>query len=298
VLDHTQFLTSIPAETRERLTKRRNIPALVHAAGHFGLILALVVWIALGWPGWVFAVPLLGIALAFLFTLQHECTHQTPFRTRRLNEIAGHVTGLILIQPFFWFRAFHMAHHRHTNDPENDPELAEPNPQTGSDIVWHLIGVGYWRAKVAVLLGNAIGPRDATYITPRQRARIRWEARMMLVLYGVAGGLAGPTLLWVWLIPLALGFPVLRLYLLAEHALCPPVANMFENTRTTFTHRAIRWLSWNMPYHAEHHAWPAVPYHALPDLHTLAHPHLRSTSDGYSAFAGEYLAHVQDQTVR
>ena len=121
---------------------------------------------------------------------------------------------------------------------------------------------------------------------------------MMLAFYAVAGWIAGTTLLWVWLLPLALGFPVLRLYLLAEHALCPPVANMFENTRTTFTHRAIRWLSWNMPYHAEHHAWPAVPYHALADLHALAHPHLRSTSDGYSAFAGEYLAHVQDQPVR
>ena len=24
---------------------------------------------------------------------------------------------------------------------------------------------------------------------------------------------------------------------------------------------------WNMPYHAEHHAYPSVPFHALPQLH-------------------------------
>ena len=92
------------------------------------------------------------------------------------------------------------------------------------------------------------------------------------------------------LAPLVVGFPFLRLYLLAEHGLCPSVANMFENSRTTFTNRPMRWLSWNMPYHAEHHAWPAVPYHALPALHAMTQPHLVRTSDGYTRFTRDYIA--------
>jgi fatty acid desaturase len=39
-----------------------------------------------------------------------------------------------------------------------------------------------------------------------------------------------------------------------------------------------------MPYHAEHHAYPAVPFHALPALHTELREELRNRDLGYSAF--------------
>ena len=87
---------------------------------------------------------------------------------------------------------------------------------------------------------------------------------------------------------MVLGQPMLRLYLMAEHGRCPPVANMLENTRTTFTNRLVRWIAWNMPYHAEHHAWPTVPFHKLPSLHRLTRPHLKKTSDGYISFHREF----------
>ena len=67
------------------------------------------------------------------------------------------------------------------------------------------------------------------------------------------------------MLPVLLGQPALRLYLLAEHGDCPRVANMFENTRTTFTTAMMRFLAWNMPYHVEHHVYPQVPFYRLPD---------------------------------
>ena len=98
-----------------------------------------------------------------------------------------------------------------------------------------------------------------------------------------------PLVLWVWLLPVLLGQPVLRLYLLAEHGDCPRVANMFANTRTTFTNRLVRILAWNMPYHVEHHVWPAVPFHRLPEVHRLMRDQLQVTAEGYAAFTREYL---------
>ena len=97
-------------------------------------------------------------------------------------------------------------------------------------------------------------------------------------------------LVWLWLLPLALGQPFLRLFLLAEHGRCPAVADMFANSRTTFTGWLIRKLAWNMPYHAEHHAYPTVPFHRLPDLHRLTKPHLRETERGYLRFHRRYWA--------
>jgi fatty acid desaturase len=45
----------------------------------------------------------------------------------------------------------------------------------------------------------------------------------------------------------------------------------------------VRALAWNMPYHAEHHAYPAVPFHRLPEVNRAIAPRLKSTSPGYIA---------------
>lgn len=34
-------------------------------------------------------------------------------------------------------------------------------------------------------------------------------------------------------------------------------------------HRFVNWWMWNMPYHAEHHGRPAVPFHQFPRLNAL-----------------------------
>ena len=70
----------------------------------------------------------------------------------------------------------------------------------------------------------------------------------------------------------------------------PRVANMFQNTRTVFTTALVRFLAWNMPYHVEHHVYPAVPFHQLPALHRLMRDELRVTAAGYAAFTKGYLA--------
>ncbi|MEM0949049.1 MAG: fatty acid desaturase [Pseudomonadota bacterium] len=297
-MDHKTFLSSITPRERARLTETADGPGLRHLAGHAGAIAVLAVWVGLDLPFWPLAILPLGIALAFLFTLQHECTHRTPFRTPWLNEALGHLTGLILFQPFEWFRAFHMAHHRHTNDPEHDPELeGSKKPETWRAFVWYLAGADYWRAKLRTLLVNAGGGDDAEYISGRARPRIQREAVAMLAVYVFLAAftvLVSPILFWLWLLPLLVGFPVLRLYLLAEHGRCPAVADMFDNTRTTLTNRTVRFLAWNMPYHAEHHAWPTVPFHRLPALHEIATPHLKRVSDGYLRFSKETWADLQD----
>jgi fatty acid desaturase len=143
-----------------------------------------------------------------------------------------------------------------------------------------------------LILQLARGTVQARYLPAKALPRMKREARAMLALYALAAlSLAfTPALLWLWLIPVLLGQPFLRLYLLAEHGDCPFVANMLENTRTTFTNRIVRFVAWNMPYHVEHHAYPAVPFHQLPALHDQIRRHLKVTSNGYARFTRAYLA--------
>lgn len=288
---HNDVLARLTAEEKRALTRRSDLAGLTHLALHLGLLTASSLWIGFALPLWPLLLPVQGILLVFLFTLQHECTHKSPFQSPWLNEVVGHTIGALLLNPFIWFRYFHLAHHRFTNDPARDPELlAGAKPETWRAYIWYVSGPPYWIQMARQIVTSAMGRADAPYLPTRTLPRIAHEARLLLALYSLAGLslLATPLLFWLWILPVLIGQPVLRLYLLAEHGRCKHVANMLWNTRTTFTNRAVRFLAWNMPYHIEHHSFPAVPFHQLPALHRHMRDELGVTAPGYTAFTREF----------
>ena len=129
-IDHKIFLARIPPKTRQLLLGRSDRAGLVHLGLHWGATALVSVPIYTQVPFWWALLPVQGILIIFNFTLLHECTHQSPFRSLWLNEAVGWITGAAVGLPFIWFRYFHLAHHRFTNDPARDPELAGcPRPQ-------------------------------------------------------------------------------------------------------------------------------------------------------------------------
>lgn len=291
-MDHTAFIKTLAPETRAAFNQPSNAAGLRHLALHLGLIALAGTAIALRIPLWWLLLPVQGVLLVFLFTLEHECTHNTPFKSRWLNTLAGHASGLVLLLPFTWFRYFHLAHHKFTNDPARDPELAHPPIQSRTQWLRHISGLPYWAAQIRLIFRLARGADSAPYLPSGAKPRMQAEALIMLALYTLtlASLIFTPLLFWVWILPALIGQPALRLYLLAEHGDCPQVANMLLNTRTTFTTRIMRFLAWNMPYHAEHHTLPQVPFYQLPRLHRLMRNHLGTTANGYGEFTRAYLA--------
>jgi fatty acid desaturase len=294
--DHKAFLASLPADTRADLQMRSDRAGLIHLALHWGLIAfcGTLIWQRI--PYWGVLIPIQGVLLVFNFTLAHECTHQTPFRSVRLNEVIGRLACLPIFLPFLWFRYFHMAHHRFTNDPLRDPELAgAPKPDTRWAYLREMSGIPLWISQITGFLKVAFGRDPGDYVPRTARKRVKLEARITIIFYVVTfvfSSIHRVDLVSIWLLPVLVGQPVLRLYLLAEHGRCPMVADMLVNSRTTFTNWIVRFLAWNMPYHAEHHTFPNVPFHKLPDLHRLAHRHLGTTSPGYAAFHRAYLGEI------
>ncbi len=112
------------------LTGRRNGPGLFRLAVHGGAIAGLGALILAGVPWWPLLLLPQGILIVFLFTLLHECVHETAFATPWLNRAVAAIAGFLVMVPATWFRYFHFAHHRHTHDPDNDPELMSPKPET------------------------------------------------------------------------------------------------------------------------------------------------------------------------
>ena len=287
-IDHRAIIASLSAGDRALLTGLTNRDGIFRAAFHFGAILlfgaAILTRVAL----WPLLLPLQGILIIFLFTAMHETIHGTAFRSAWLNRAVSTTSGFLIFIPPVWFRYFHFAHHRHTHDPDNDPELMSRKPETVAQYVLYLSGLPLWTGMVKVIAANALGIADERYVPEKGKAKVRLEARITVAAHAALAvasiALWSPALLWVWILPIVLGQPFLRAYLLAEHARCPHVANMLENTRTTFTTALVRLIAWNMPFHAEHHAYPAVPFHKLPRFHAVVAAHLRSTERGYISF--------------
>jgi len=291
-MNHREFLQSLTPEQRKQLTEKSDTKGLIHLAQHWGLILIGVSLIIAEVPMWPFLMLPLGILLVFQFTLLHETIHFTPFRTRWINKVVATLCGYLLFLPPTWFRYFHLEHHRHTHVPGKDPELASPKPRTKREYWIHLSGLPLWKSAFKTLWINASGKCEDAYVPSDGRSLVQKEARQMIGVYSVLFVtsllLGSAELLYIWLIPIVLGQPFLRIYLLAEHAGCPHSDNMFINTRTTYTNAVIRWLAWNMPFHAEHHSYAAVPFYRLPDLHKMIAEHLQSTEQGYRTFESQF----------
>lgn len=296
--DHRAIIAGLSPDQRRALTTLADGPGLRRLAFHLGLIALLGILIAERvlqfWP--LLLVPQ-GILIVFLFTTVHETIHETAFRTQRMNSVVATFCGFLNLLPPAWFRFFHFAHHRHTQDPDHDPELMSPKPETLPQYLKYLSGLPYWTGMAKVLANNAIGRRIEGFVPDKGRHKVIEESRKFLLVYAMllAASVALQTtvLLWTWIIPALIGQPFLRAYLLAEHTRCPQVANMLENTRTTFTTRLVRLIAWNMPYHAEHHSYPAVPFHRLPAFHSVVAAHLRSTEKGYVRFHRKLIRSLQ-----
>lgn len=297
-MDHRAFLSSLSPEQREDLTALSDAQGLTHLAAHWGAICLCGVWIFYHMPGWQAVMVIQGILLVFLFTLLHETSHKTPFKSGWINELVGHVCGLILFLPATWFRYFHLAHHRFTQIPGKDPELDVPKPTKWGQYILHISGIPVWISHAKTLMQNAMRKQSQTFVPEARRTRIRTEAIVYVAIYAALLGaslwFSSTVLIYIWLLPMVLGQPFLRLYLLAEHGRCPTVSNMFENTRTTLTNSLVRAIAWNMPYHTEHHSYPSVPFHKLPELHQLTRPYLLVTSPGYTAFNQAYIREELD----
>ena len=239
------------------------------------------------------AAWLYGTTLVFLFAPLHETVHYTAFRSRWINRAVSSVCGWILLLPPRYFRAFHLEHHRYTQDPERDPELAVAPPGTWPAYLWRVSGLQYWTSRARTTLTHAAGRVTEPYIVPSERAAVVREARLYLASYvalaAVSVGAGSSALVWLWVVPVVLGQPMLRLYLLAEHTGCPMVPDMLANSRTVHTNAIVRLLAWNMPYHAEHHAYAAIPFHALPRAHAALTPYVQVQSNGYARVHRELI---------
>jgi len=281
-------MRGLSTEEKRALTAKSDSQSLIRLAVIVSLLTVISLCIASRISYWPLLLLPQGLLIISLFHLEHECIHDTPFRTQWLNKTVGAVCGIILLLPCEWFRYFHRDHHRYTQVEGKDPELDTKKPETKAQWMLHISGLPMFKALVVLLVQISAGRIDGNYVPEKAKNAVIHQTRTMTCIYALLLLISlfaqSTLLLWIWVVPLQIGQPFLRLYLLAEHTLCDKTDDMFRNTRTVLTNPIVRWFTWNMPYHTEHHVYPGVPFHKLPTLHKKMQEYLRHTNQSYTQF--------------
>ena len=253
------------------LMQRSDLAGAMQALSHFGAIALTGVLLWQTW-GTLWAVPVFvahGVLINFLYAGQHELSHNTPFKTRALNEWVGRLIGFIVIFPRDFDLIMHTAHHKWTQDWERDGELVREPYTLRSYVLW-VLGPTYWWTRLTRLSRLSRGIVVEPYIRSDQEATVIREARIHVALYALIA-LASVILqswaaLILWIAPMMATKIVHQLQNTIEHLGLSHEPSILENTRSTRTNALMRWMCWNMQYHTAHHAFPSVPFHKLRDL--------------------------------
>ena len=277
------------------LNARSNWKGLIQLAGHLGTIgISGYLWATA--DSWLIKLPALvvyGFSLAIAFAPLHESSHRTAFASNRLNDTVAWFAGLLSFYNSNFYRRYHKWHHRYAQVQGKDPELYDPKPNNFKEYLLEISGFNWWVGKFITHYRVVTGQlENYFYIAEDARAEVIRSTRLQLAVY--AGAIAislicgQPWFFTMWLLPLAVGQPILRYILLAEHTGCTNNDNPLTNTRTTLTW--FPFMVWNIPFHAEHHLYPSIPFHALPQAHQQLMEHFETVENGYLKVHGDIIS--------
>lgn len=302
---------ALDREQFKALCERKDGPGLVRVAVQGGLLLVLGVlaFTSVAPALRDAAFVLYSVLLGTVFGGFHETLHRTAFRSNWLNEPVYAVASTLLVTPPLLYRLFHFQHHRHTHTLGLDPELPVPAlarwPGNPLPMLVVLSGLPMLLGKLLALAGQLLplpGKVHAAlfpYIPGSRRARLFLEGWAVVAVHAAAIGalVAAGDPWWRWPLSWWISHAVLSTYVSVEHTGLPTTGTVLERTRSMRTHGLMRFLFWNMPYHAEHHGWPAVPFWQLPALSERVRGDLVHVSTGYASLLGRvFLAVARGRT--
>lgn len=286
----TNLRRQVPNAVLKEAKKRRDLPGLLFLGGHLAAMGAtgLLIYLTLG-TLWVVPVFILhGILIVCLFAPFHEASHHSAFRSDWLNNATLWLTGLLLGNTPTRFTHAHVSHHAYTQmvefDPQNLAYAEKPKGwfryASGIDILWvYCVQLCRYTSR------RFLTERHLSYLPEGQVGRVILETRIFCLVYlGVAGVsiyFGSWAAILYWLGPRVACEWFQSIIRMSEHVGCDYEGEIESRTRSVHTWLPVRWLCWNMPYHVEHHAFPYVPFHALPALHEHIKSAYQHESRGY-----------------
>jgi fatty acid desaturase len=272
------YKCQVPRDKMKGLMKRKDGPAIRDTALWFALFAVSGYFMYHFWGSWL-ALPFT-LVYGVLYgssgdSRWHECGHRTAFKTQWMNDVVYQIASfMILRNPTLW-RWSHTRHHTDTYIIGHDPEIVGTRPPHPFKMLGYLIGITDAPQLFAAMFRHASGRLtvdEQTFVPESERSKIYLIARIWVLIY--VATLVACFVFRSILPAMFIGLPVFygawfkHLVGTPQHVgLSDDVLDHRLNSRTVYMNPLSRFLYWNMNYHVEHHMFPMVPYHALPQLH-------------------------------
>lgn len=286
-----------PQRTREILKAHPEIGKLMTrnpytAVIALGIVLAqvsLAAWLGItDQPWWALVLVAFGFG-AFanhtLYVIIHDSTHNMVFKSRTLNKLLGIVADLPNLFPgAMGFRVYHIKHHAHQGDYDNDADLA--NHWEARFIGNSAIGKAFWLMFFPIF-----------QLTRPPRMKINmWNKWIFINLAAVVIFDAAVLYFFGWKGALymlcsfffSIGFHPVGARWIQEHY-------TIDGKQETFSYYGpINLIALNVGYHNEHHDFPAVPWHNLPKVRAIA-PEYYDTLEYHTSWTKLWLKFIFDK---
>lgn len=303
------YQSPVPRATMRKLLERRDGPAVRDTLLWFVLIggSGYATWAL--WGGWWALLPYSVYAVLYASTSDsrwHEASHGTAFKTDWMNNVLYEIASFMVMRESTLWRWSHTRHHSDTIIVGRDPEIAVPRPPDIRGLIMDFFNLGAYAKYFHQIIVHSSGrmlAEEKTYIPESEFPKIYLKARVSVLIYAAVIGLSVYTqsllpLMLVGLVNL-FGSWLMVIYGLTQHAgLAENVLDHRLNCRTVHMNPVHRYLYWNMNYHVEHHMFPLVPYHALPELHAVVKDDMpapyRGLLEAYREIVPTILRQVKD----
>jgi fatty acid desaturase len=239
-----------------RTTRRQRIVAL---ARPFVGVAAFVAVVRLGW-WWLTPLMVFAIFVAVV-TVTHDVVHRTLGLSPRATDLWLTLLGLVLLESGHAYRMTHRQHHRLFPSPGEDPEGYPAELSFAAAVAYgpvFLVRLWLWSFARADRPG-------------RRRLAVEAAAPVVTVAAGVLFFPLTPWLLGYAMMAIVGSwvYPLLTVYLPHHDYGDAPL----RQTRT-LRGRIIPAIFLELTYHLEHHLYPQVPSHHLPELARRLDPYL------------------------
>lgn len=208
-------------------------------------------------PLWLGAL-INGVTAYFLFSVVHDSSHNALSQKKWINETLGRI-GLIYFAPLAPMdvaRYIHMAHHRHANDPVNDPDAFGHKIDIFFPIRW--MNFDYYYAKYFFQRGGNFAVRKYKHVAAYAAFILGLCAAIIALGYGWE-------LLMLWFIPTRISaFLFVLVFSFLPHQPFETTARENEY-KATALRLGADWF-WgpimaNHNYHLIHHLYPNAPFY-------------------------------------
>lgn len=262
---------------------------------------SLLTWLTLSISGVVLIIPiiLLGLIYAHCVELQHQCLHNTAYRSKRWNRFVGVLLGLPSLVSFSDYQYSHMRHHRLLGTPQ-DKEFFNYDYKSLSN-VWqfipHLLLVPHHRDVAHSIFNSLLGRLSRGDANPKIVRKIRTEYLIMALMLASMATLSIVFQTWIfvklWFIPFWIAIPAHALIELPEHFGCEgQTTDVLKNTRSIRAGWLGYWFTNGNNYHVEHHWLPAVPNDRFAELHHSLENGIVYLEDSYWSFYSKFFTHL------